>query len=615
MRGEVRRSIVLAVAGLLGGFAMVVALFGTGELLKRNAAGNPASEAPADPSSEKRAGGGTPSGTPLAALPAPPQGESAAPVAGGPAPGAAATPAEAAGAPTFDIVRVENDGASVIAGRAAPKARVELLRDGRPFASTVADEAGQFAVTPPDLPAGSSEIALSAAGPDGKPLRGRESVTVVVAEKRDARPLIALSAPDAPTRVLSQPGAPEAPVGGKPATAFAEIPGAAVPEEAKGRPAPEPREAAARPDSAPKNDPTARDTVPVRIVSVDAQEGGRLDVTGQASPDSALRLYLNDTMVASGRAGPDGRIAFTIGRGVRPGAYQIRIDSVDPAGGRVKRRAEVAFAYPESVAARVASAGKPAAERKPAGEATARAPGTPPPGAGPETARTAGSTEPDTRQAAAPSARNAPPPPRPEAGAAPRPARTETAEPRRAEAPTTEQRPAGGVPETVPAPSFAAVPPTVPKPASPGREASAAGPSSVAASAGAGAPNPGKDDRAAAALSPVLPGAAATSAAPSFADPKRIAGRIVEPEQGAAGAAPGDRPGAVFVPEVGTARITRGDSLWQISRRTYGKGNRYTVIYDANQDQIRNPDRIYPGQIFVLPKDMPASNAPAPKRT
>ena len=49
MTAEVRRSIVLAVAGLLGGFAMVVALFGTGELLKRNAAVNPSAETPATP--------------------------------------------------------------------------------------------------------------------------------------------------------------------------------------------------------------------------------------------------------------------------------------------------------------------------------------------------------------------------------------------------------------------------------------------------------------------------------------------------------------------------------------------------------------------------------------
>jgi hypothetical protein len=58
---------------------------------------------------------------------------------------------------------------------------------------------------------------------------------------------------------------------------------------------------------------------------------------------------------------------------------------------------------------------------------------------------------------------------------------------------------------------------------------------------------------------------------------------------------------AVYVPAIETARIERGDSLWRISRRTYGAGLRYTLIYDANQDQIRDPDLIYPGQVLVLP--------------
>jgi nucleoid-associated protein YgaU len=49
--------------------------------------------------------------------------------------------------------------------------------------------------------------------------------------------------------------------------------------------------------------------------------------------------------------------------------------------------------------------------------------------------------------------------------------------------------------------------------------------------------------------------------------------------------------------------VSRGDSLWRISQRIYGKGYRYTVIYGANQTQIRNPNLIYPGQIFVLPND------------
>ena len=49
--------------------------------------------------------------------------------------------------------------------------------------------------------------------------------------------------------------------------------------------------------------------------------------------------------------------------------------------------------------------------------------------------------------------------------------------------------------------------------------------------------------------------------------------------------------------------IRRGDTLWRISRDNYGFGRRYTVIYLANGDQIRNPDRIYPGQVFRLPKN------------
>ena len=49
--------------------------------------------------------------------------------------------------------------------------------------------------------------------------------------------------------------------------------------------------------------------------------------------------------------------------------------------------------------------------------------------------------------------------------------------------------------------------------------------------------------------------------------------------------------------------VQPGNSLWRIARRTYGGGVRYTLIYEANRDQIRDPDLIYPGQVFVLPKD------------
>ena len=51
----------------------------------------------------------------------------------------------------------------------------------------------------------------------------------------------------------------------------------------------------------------------------------------------------------------------------------------------------------------------------------------------------------------------------------------------------------------------------------------------------------------------------------------------------------------------GTVVVQPGNSLWRIARRTYGHGLNYTVIYQANKDQIRDPDLIYPGQVFNLP--------------
>jgi nucleoid-associated protein YgaU len=48
--------------------------------------------------------------------------------------------------------------------------------------------------------------------------------------------------------------------------------------------------------------------------------------------------------------------------------------------------------------------------------------------------------------------------------------------------------------------------------------------------------------------------------------------------------------------------VQPGNSLWRIARRIYGEGTAYTVIFEANRKQIRDPDMIYPGQTFVAPK-------------
>jgi nucleoid-associated protein YgaU len=84
----------------------------------------------------------------------------------------------------------------------------------------------------------------------------------------------------------------------------------------------------------------------------------------------------------------------------------------------------------------------------------------------------------------------------------------------------------------------------------------------------------------------------------------------IEPEVDAA-EAPATAPLAQDVPTTtapklqsvkGAVIIRRGDTLWRISRRVYGRGIRYSTIYVANQKQIEDPDRIWPGQVFTVPQ-------------
>ena len=71
-----------------------------------------------------------------------------------------------------------------------------------------------------------------------------------------------------------------------------------------------------------------------------------------------------------------------------------------------------------------------------------------------------------------------------------------------------------------------------------------------------------------------------------------------------------DFPAAAAAPEDGArpAAITvqPGNNLWTLARIHYGAGVLYTQIHTANRDLIRDPELIYPGQIFVLPEAAPA---------
>ena len=77
---------------------------------------------------------------------------------------------------------------------------------------------------------------------------------------------------------------------------------------------------------------------------------------------------------------------------------------------------------------------------------------------------------------------------------------------------------------------------------------------------------------------------------------KREAPEVLQPALEA-----GSSPDA-SAPAIQVVTVQEGDSLWAISQERYGSGFLYVRVFEANKSDIRDPDLIYPGQIFTLPK-------------
>jgi nucleoid-associated protein YgaU len=342
--------------------------------------------------------------------------------------------------PSFDVVSVEPTGDTVVAGRAAPKASVELRADGKVIAMASADEAGQFAMVPPPLPPGGHNLQLAS--------RLGEAPAVL----SDAVPVeVPMPADKTPAATAPPPAPATAPV-----TASTSAPT----KSAAAKPSPAtPTNAQPPPLAAPTTDgqkvaavnpaPTAQAGAPlVWVEAVAATEAGRLEAKGRADPNALVRLYLNGAYLADVTAGADGRWSLTVERGMAPGPYTIRADVIDRAGGAVVARAEVRFTYPQNpspgavlAAAPQASAGAPA--QKPVAQTSSQAAKVEP-----ATAATAEIARPKAPAApSAPALASASPPPAadqsaPSSGAAGATAATPTLAEKEAPAVATTTKPA-----------------------------------------------------------------------------------------------------------------------------------------------------------------------------
>lgn len=247
----------------------------------------------------------------------------------------AATPVPVT-APDFDAVRVSQFGDLTIAGTAPPESTVRVDDDGALLGQVDVDSRGQFVfLAGVPLTPGAYRIGLSTVAPDGAVVAVSERVLLVVvpqpgqdiagrlADGQEPGTLILFSPRDelGPTTVVQAPPAPPAPQ--------------------EQRPALDPPEVVAPPASPGS----------VRIEAVDYDDTGRFFVSGQVPPSAAVRLYLDNGLVAEGQADAAGLFQLSPERTVAPGLYTLRIDQISPAGS-VIARAETPFRRAEPVDAR-----------------------------------------------------------------------------------------------------------------------------------------------------------------------------------------------------------------------------------------------------------------------
>jgi nucleoid-associated protein YgaU len=247
----------------------------------------------------------------------------------------AAKPPPAPLEPAFDVVNVDPSGEAVIAGRAAPNAKVELRDAGKTVAEATADAAGQFVIIPPALAPGDHNLSLAASADKAQPAISST---------------VAVSVPEAKVAVSVPPPESKA---------------AAAPTPPPGAPLSMPPAQAMRTVAAPSPPAGSR----VVIQSVEADAVGGLIAKGSAEPNAAVRLYLNDAGVADARTQADGRWSLTIKGGMTPGGYLMRADEVNPGSSTVIASVNTPFDYPAAPAS--ASPAAPTVASASAGQTSA----------------------------------------------------------------------------------------------------------------------------------------------------------------------------------------------------------------------------------------------------
>ncbi|MEX3008176.1 LysM peptidoglycan-binding domain-containing protein [Hoeflea sp. TYP-13] len=496
--------------------------------------------------------------------------------------------------PTFDVVRVEPDGSTLIAGQAAPGTAVEVVANGKVIAMVEAGSSGDFAaVVDNRLAPGDHEIVLRSTGEGAAIAQSEEIATISVPESDPTELLVMVTKPGEASRILTKPEAAETKVAAK-ATTEAQTTAAVTADEA------EPKEVAAQKaeETAMAEKPAAGKSDEVETAAVTKTEpaaaasektAGQEAETKVAMADQSSGTAASENAEASqapaaesktemAKATPD-RAKSDEGTAKSPAVVAIeptlRIDAVEIENGRMfiagsatPGGAVRVYADDDAIgSSNVSESGRFLVEAQKdiaVGDHTISAELVMQDGAAPVMRVAVPFTRPAGEMVAAVASPSADAENSAESG-------SETTKKPAA----TEEKPV----ETASAQSQV-----------PAAEKSSQMTAAGSGNAGGTAIEQGStDDAAQAATASSVSQNQVASADTQTSGTKTVVQAALEP-----------RDGSVI--------IRRGDTLWQISRRIYGRGVRYTTIYLANEDQINNPDLIEPGQVFAVPEE-PLANA------
>lgn len=267
-------------------------------------------------------------------------------------------------APSFDVVRVDPQGNTVLAGRGCANG-VVTIRDGAEVLGTVtADSRGEWVFIPSEkLAPGQRALILSQKCPDGQVIEATETVVVVIPEEgkdlagRDTdKPTtpLAIVVPkednqeQAVARVIQAPAAGPLTKQTKEEPTPAPTPTASQPTAT---PTPKVQETAKAQVASPKPAPTVQpaptvatpkpeapapkpEEQPVAVKSIDYDKDGNVTVQGTAKPKSEVEVAVNNQTVATVKTDEDGNWKAPLGATVKPGTHNLKVTETEPATGK-----------------------------------------------------------------------------------------------------------------------------------------------------------------------------------------------------------------------------------------------------------------------------------------